>query len=393
VESVGGGWWRISFASNLSSTALFRMGCNGAGSVYIQDAQLNYGLIAQEYQETTTTSVVSGITNDMPRLDYSGGASCPSLLLEPSRQNLATHSEFFGAWTKAPVSITITDNAAISPEGVQNAAYVQFTGGNQYIRINTSGSSATYTGSVYIKGTAGETIQLAVAGVDSGLKTLTGGWDRIESTQTGASTYFLIHTFGGATARNIYTYGAQVEQGSYPTSYIPTYGTSATRTSESCSKTGISSLIGQTEGTIFAEFEIPQDFTSNEDHRFSISDGGAGNWIFVSINNIENIRVFHRTNNISNIDANVLGVISHGTTYKVAFAYKSGSSSCYLNGTEIISSSATLLAPSANLNQIALTGDSSTTSSSPQVFGLNLKQRLQFKTRLSNADLATLTTL
>jgi hypothetical protein len=39
------------------------------------------------YIETTTAAVYEGITDNLPRLDYSGGASCPSLLLEPSRTN------------------------------------------------------------------------------------------------------------------------------------------------------------------------------------------------------------------------------------------------------------------------------------------------------------------
>ena len=85
IESVGGGWYRCSATFN-GNDAFSIFIANGDGdtitntgdSIYIQDAQLNYGLVAQEYQETTTTSVVSGITNDMPRLDYSGGASCPS---------------------------------------------------------------------------------------------------------------------------------------------------------------------------------------------------------------------------------------------------------------------------------------------------------------------------
>ena len=54
---------------------------------------------------------------------------------------------------------------------------------------------------------------------------------------------------------DLYLYGLQVEKNvSYPTSYIPTNGSAVTRVADSCSKTGISSLIGQTEGTIYAEF-------------------------------------------------------------------------------------------------------------------------------------------
>ena len=62
------------------------------GRLYLHPRRkLEQGLVATDYIETTTTSVSAGILEDMPRLDYSGGASCPSLLLEPQRTNLLTH--------------------------------------------------------------------------------------------------------------------------------------------------------------------------------------------------------------------------------------------------------------------------------------------------------------
>jgi hypothetical protein len=100
---------------------------------YIAFAQVNHGLIAQDYVETTTTAVVEGLTADLPRLDYSGGASCPSLLLEPSRTNFIPHSEYFSDWALDGdgAGQSVTANYSISPEGVQNAYRLQLdtTGG------------------------------------------------------------------------------------------------------------------------------------------------------------------------------------------------------------------------------------------------------------------------
>jgi hypothetical protein len=76
-------------------------------------------------------------------------------------------------------------------------------------------------------------------------------------------------------------YGAQLEQGSL-TSYIPTYGTSVTRSKDSCIKTGISSLIGQTEGTLFAEFEIPVN-TQNGDIIAIRNGSGFCKWDFCKL--------------------------------------------------------------------------------------------------------------
>ena len=52
---------------------------------------------------------------------------------------------------------------------------------------------------------------------------------------------------------DVYVYGAQLEQGSYPTSYIPTYGSAVTRSKDSCIKTGAADLIGQSEGVVFLD--------------------------------------------------------------------------------------------------------------------------------------------
>ena len=60
-----------------------------AGNIYIQDAQLEYGLVARDYIETTTAAVEGGITDNVPRLDYTD-SSCPALLLEPQRTNAFT---------------------------------------------------------------------------------------------------------------------------------------------------------------------------------------------------------------------------------------------------------------------------------------------------------------
>ena len=82
-------------------------------------AQYEDGLVATDYIETTSSTAQAGILEDMPRLDYSGGASCPALLLEPQRSNLITQSEYVDSWLKH--NCTIDSNIVVSPEGKQNA--------------------------------------------------------------------------------------------------------------------------------------------------------------------------------------------------------------------------------------------------------------------------------
>ena len=86
--SVGNGWYRLTltFQQAITEFRIYPADANnnvsGTGSIYIQDAQLEQGLVARDYIETTTTAVEGGITDNVPRLDYTD-SSCPALLLEP----------------------------------------------------------------------------------------------------------------------------------------------------------------------------------------------------------------------------------------------------------------------------------------------------------------------
>ena len=253
-------------------------------------AQVELGLVATDYIETTTTSVSAGILEDMPRLDYSGGASCPSLLLEPQRSNIIQYSEYIGAWT--PSGLTISDNEATSPEGVSNAAKLTLPSGSATKRIARGSMPTTAVArsySFFVKSDDITAVQLVHSGdlqgyarfdISTGVVGSTGtkttsdiedygnGWYRcianFDSTNAFGSTIYLYindsatGSYGGSTsaAGDLFVYGGQYEEGSYPTSYIPTYGTSQTRSKDDCRKTGVSSLLNDSQGTLFAEFEI-----------------------------------------------------------------------------------------------------------------------------------------
>jgi hypothetical protein len=413
IDEIGGGWYRCSITVSATATNNFRVyvsngTANVAGNIYIQDAQLNYGLVAQEYQETTTTSVVTGITNDLPRLDYSGGASCPSALLEPSRQNLFTNDSYFGGadWTKQDA--TITSNVAISPEGVQNASlYTTTSDIYDFVRQTKSFTSGTaYTLSVFAKaGTSNEvsltfqstafgaagavfnlsTLAITPSGTTTGkIEDYGNGWFRCSATatataSTNASTGFASPAAGAVTT--LYLYGAQLEQGSYPTSLIPTYGTSATRTADACSKTGISSLIGQTEGTLFLDITTTDDITTVTP--IGISDGTATNRVLLYVGSgILNALVTVSGSAQATISSSA---ISANTRYKMAIAYKANDFAFYVNGALVGTDTNGTVPACSKFNY-------DNGSGSATFYGLN-NQALLFKTRLTNAQLAELTTL
>ena len=279
IESAGNGWYRCSISFNASSinNNLIDIGFSASSTspfgnvqdgveMYLFGYMLNQGLVAYPYIETTTASVAGGILEDMPRLDWASGA--PSLLLEPSRTNRCTSSEYFetAAWLSIGSPI-ITTNYGISPEGVQNSTRIVFSAANECIYDGIAYTSEEVS-TIYVKGTSGETIKFGKGdNIFVGtLFTLDGTWQRLEFVQSVSGNTFTINTSGGATARDIEVWGAQNEEASYPTSYIPTYGVSQTRLGDDMTNNlqglDISSILGVSSYTIFFDVETENIGTS-----------------------------------------------------------------------------------------------------------------------------------
>ena len=257
--------------------------------VHLYGAQLEQGLVARDYIETTTSAVYGGITDNVPRLDYTD-SSCPALLLEPQRTNLLTQSEYLDDSTdwNSGTNNQIEYNATTSPEGYQNATKIYSTGGNQLNRYNafpavTIGTTYTYT--AYLKKDTSNEIDLYIYSVaqsgfvergrinfDAGTITNIEGtsatiedvgndWYRAKVSFAADGT--LSYGFLSPTATNssVFVYGVQVEAGAYATSYIPTYGSSVSRVGDDFYNNGYqaNNIFGTNSGSIF--FDFGDDFT------------------------------------------------------------------------------------------------------------------------------------
>ena len=401
ITDVGDGWYRCSVLGNGSSSGpyIFLASANGnlavntGDNVYIQDAQLEQGLAASPYIPTTTTTAQAGVLENTPRLNYTTGVANPYLLLEPSRTNLVTQSEYFGGsdWISSS-NVTITDNVTTSPEGVQNAALINFTSGANYFQNGGGGmvSGNTYTISCYVKRALSTDQVFKIYGngnIVSGNFTATSEWQRFTYTFTAASTNFSCGLTTPSTCQ-IHLYGFQVEQATYATSYIPTYSVSATRAADACYKLNTSGEIGQTEGTMFIDFEYR---STNAGNRFSISDNSAINWIFIGTPESGNSSRFYiRANNTVIVDVGASSYFVDGQRYKLALTYKSGDWAVYSNGTQLYSGSETIPAFTNPLDTVNFKSYVSTDTVTDRE---KINQMSLFKERLTNAELATLTTI
>ena len=377
---------------------------------------------------TTATRVnsaglIESVAVNVPRLDYTN-STCPSILVEPQRTNLALYSSQFdnAAWSKGTIT-TISANTVISPDGTQNADTVTCNGaGVTFTRqITYLGTTSKCSNSIYAK--KGNTRYFAFRNFgDSGGKhdvfdfdtktwtqntsavlsyeELDNGWFRLKSVNSDVlGNYFFSffpteNTSGDEVDtinnKNVYVWGAQAEIGSYATSYIPTTSASVTRNADVISKTGISSLIGQTEGTIFVEEVYDATIANNgglDDTLVSLTDGTSSNLISIFHYGlgIGNVLFFIRLSGTTQV------AISSSTptsgTYKIALAYKNNDVVGYINGVQIATdTSATIPATSA----ITLVDPITTNAATKTVKRKNVAV---WKTRLSNGELSTLTTI
>jgi hypothetical protein len=397
VPSFGTSWTRIetfsqSNGANEGLAIRNRPSTSGDGSaidIMVWGAQLNQGLVADSYLETTTTAVYGGITDNIPRLDYTD-ASCPSLLLEPQRTNIIDHSEYIDNLYHRSGSI-ITTNYGISPEGVQNSTRVQrgtSYDGYQYFRYTVS-PSTTYTMSIYAKGSG--TIRFnfydGTSAQTNSLTNLTSEWVRYSFTATSNSTTSM-GDFGFFISDDAEVYGFQLEESSYVTSYIPTYGASVTRNSDITYKYNATSIVGTTEGVMFIDCVPPANDNPILMQLINNTSIYSQSIYFEYAKSINKIRCNAYDSGVLQASFELDATI--GNQYKIALAYKENDFAFYVNGSLV--GTDTNASVQSGLQDV-LIGVLKGSFGSYNFIGNDVNQAILFKTRLSNEELADLTTI
>ena len=183
-------------------------------------------------------------------------------------------------------------------------------------------------------------------------------------------------------------YGAQLEEGSYPTSYIPNHsGGSVTRGADSCSGAGTSSTFNANEGVFYAEISTNTDDT---DKAISLNNGVAGSlnnrlWMGYSTSN-KRIYALGYVNNSFQFALNKL-MTDESLFVKIACRYKRDDIAFFVNGEKVGTDTSAL--NFTELNSLDFNIGTGISGASP-LYG-NVKQVLVFNSYLSDTDLEILT--
>ena len=333
-------------------------------------------------RRVNSAGLIESVANNVPRLDYTN-STCPSILVEPQRTNVTQQSEDFsnGYWVKT--NSDINSNSVIAPDNVLSADTFSdrvLTSQTYVLSRNQSYTSGTaYTSSFFAKNLNRRyvymrfvssvfgtnkyvffdlqlgTIISVSSGVTAEIIDYGNGWFRCIATSTASVTTTTTNgvfiglsdngvnvSYTNPSVKSIYIWGAQLEAGSNATSYIPTTSASVTRNADIISKTGISSLIGQTEGTMFVDYlynENFENFSTNDNVLLGCNDNTSNSNMMRIIhfgNSIstpsisKRIRFVARTSNVNVAIITSLPQISG--RYKVVATYKNNEFKLFVNG-------------------------------------------------------------
>jgi hypothetical protein len=427
--SAGNGWWRIGYSTNLNSafydnfnvfvtnsptgTAASFAG-NGTSGILVWGAQLVEGTDAKPYFATTNRQ-------DVPRLDYRNADgtlnSCPRLLLEPQRTNSIRNSTMVGAVAGSPG--TIPTNWGGGSGGLTRTVVGLGTeNGLSYIDVRYNGTAnsivATFSfetnsaitaaqnqvwaNSVWVKNIATPAAANQVLLTDYefnsvGTYLVEGSANIGTSITTTLKRFEFIRTLANVNTTRvqpllqfILTNGAtydftiriaapQMELGATASTFIPTTTTAVTRVGEDANRTGASAIIGQTEGTVFYDVIYSGSSTSTS---------------------IMSVRGLTKSLNVS-LSSNLIRLVVNGVSdallaspntslgVKMAIAYNNTGVVLFANGVQInLPNTGAEIVNDLDVLQFR---------SITQLNSLLINQAALFKTRLTNAQLAEITTL
>jgi len=359
---------------------------------------------------------------DEPAFEFNADGSYKGLLVEPAATNLAIQSEDLSTdWTQT--NVTVATDATTAPDGNTTADKIKANTTSQTYVIQQGyapNPSANHTFSVFAKKDELNYIQLSFANttqqyanfdLDLGVVGTKGtaansstiedygnGWYRCSvhinagtlpsfgiAIVPSASATWRQSVSAGSATEGVFLWGAQVETGPIATSYIPTTTASVTRTKDDITLGSASSLIGQTEGTLFVEVDW-RDATGTSRLLLSVNNGSSSNRFQIYNSAGGSLNMYAEVDNDAKTNQGESST-SYSGIQKFAFAYADADFELYRNGSSISSDTVGSLAALATLTDIDL-GQSDSASAQAN---MHIRAVALYPTRLGTVELEVLT--
>ena len=407
-------------ATNTDNARIVRSDLNFTGSID------NVSVKEVTFDQPDGTLQLFNHPDNVPRIEYDADGTVKGLLIEEARTNLLTYSEDFSNAAYNKTDCSVTSNATTAPDGTTTADKLSFATTNNSFHFISKGitmGAESHTVSAFFKAgeVASASIFLSRGGnvggsfnLSTGVATASGtgntanmvdvgnGWYHCSVTNDGSTDIDnsirlgigngALGSFVGVIGQGIFAWGAQLEAGAFPTSYIPTTGATATRAADVASIPVDNFGYNDDAGTVVVTASVERSvtkggtglFTLNTILNSGLADGG-GMGSFYRANNTLGINVWD-SSGTPVLDKTPTGDVDN-RTITLAFAIKEGDFAIVTdyNQTVITQASGQLPAPITVL-QLGKWGNDT------DILCGHIKSIKYYPRRLSNTQLQELTT-
>ena len=421
-QSSGDGYLLVGMAQSASpswdGSSVAPITGDASQNIYIWGPQLEQRGSATAYTATTSSPVVKyqpvlqTASPNGARFDHDPvTGESKGLLIEEARTNLRSNSQSFTSFNGSIISNNIT-----APDGTETGTtFLESDGTTTYQRMNDSvavSSGSIYTWSIYAKSghrhyltmdsgplliynlsTGAVSGSTGVASISNyGMQDVGNGWWRCWYTYTTSSTGLALYIgtlnesstsgyYQGTKFDSIHLWGLQVESGSFPTSYIPTAGSTVTRSADAAELP--SNTWYSDSGTLYADFNIAGPATGSYGNVVQLLENLGSRWGFPYTNGNNTLAAL--AYNAPDLTNSTLGGLSYGSNTRVVMTSPNGSQFVTsFNGASVVTTSATAVSNPTSLSIGKVLSDNNT-------FTGTFSKIAYYPQRLPNATLQAMT--